>query len=145
MSGRRASSGNVIPGSEVELLRAVRWHGPGSPGFESASNLVRDTYGNTVDDVALDVAGSSVSGLVDDNEDWNVGEIQLSKNADARASLLVDFMAIQTRCRDLSHAVPNKPVNVFLLALQVLMHCRSLRRFGRGSPHCKQVGQRSCR
>lgn len=49
--------------------------GYGSFGFESASNLIPNAYGHTVDDAAPVVPGKSVSGLVTDNEDWNFEDI----------------------------------------------------------------------
>lgn len=50
-----------------------------------------------VDDVALDAAGSVVSGLFEDDKDWNLIDILLSRNADEGVSLRVDFTAIQTK------------------------------------------------
>lgn len=55
-----------------------------------------DTYGDTVADIATAVAGSSVSGLLKDDDDWNLGDTRLYKNADERTILLADF-TIQTQ------------------------------------------------
>lgn len=61
MSVRSDSPGNAIPGREFEPLHTMHLQGHGSCGFESASTLVRDMYGDIVDDSALVVGGSSVS------------------------------------------------------------------------------------
>lgn len=66
----------------MEALRPVRWQGHGSLGFGSASTLVHDTYGATFDNAAPVVAGSLVSGPIDDDDDWNLGDIRFSSNAD---------------------------------------------------------------
>lgn len=99
--------------------------GHGFLGFQSASTLVGYTYGNTVDHSATFVAGISASGFVEDDDDWSIDDIPLSRNADARESLRVDFMAIQTQCLDLTLSVPDKAGDVFRLRLWVLMHCSS--------------------
>lgn len=46
--------------------------------------------------------------------------IPFSMNADVRTSLHVEFTALQTWCRDLSHAAPDNAGNVHVLALQGL-------------------------
>lgn len=75
--------------------------------------MVCDVYGDTFDDVALVAAGSGVSGLIEDDDDWNLGEISLSRNANVRASLDVEFRTIQTQCHKLNHAVPDKDADGF--------------------------------
>lgn len=82
--------------------------------------MVCDTYGDTVDNIVRVVYGSSVSGPLEEDEDWNLGYISLSKNADVRASLPVDFTAIKTLCSDFTLAVPEKACNVLGLALRGL-------------------------
>lgn len=119
------SAGNAIPASEVEPLRALRLQGRCSLGFESASILVCTTYGDTVDDGAPVVAGSSVVSLVWNDDDWNLGDTMFSRNDDVHARLQIDFSDIQTRYRDLSLAIPDKAGKCVGLALCVLMHCRS--------------------
>lgn len=101
-------------------MRAVRCWGHGSLGFESASTFVCDKYGDTGDDVVLNVAGSLVFELVGDDDDWNLGDILLPKNVDVCASIIVDFSAIQRRCRELSPAVPGKAGDVLWLVLRGL-------------------------
>lgn len=93
MSAGCDDAGNLIHGSEYEPMRAVRWQGHGS-GFESASTLVSDTYGDTIDDVVSVVAVSLESALLEEDDDWNLGEISLSRNDDVHASLRGDFTAI---------------------------------------------------
>lgn len=85
----------AIPGSEVESLHGVHGHGQGSPGFENASTLVPHTYGYTFNDASVEVVGTSVSSLVEDSDDGNLGEIPFSRNADVRRSLHVDSKANQ--------------------------------------------------
>lgn len=51
MSARCDAAGNALVESEVELMLAVRWQGHGSLGFERTSTLLRDKYGDTVNDV----------------------------------------------------------------------------------------------
>lgn len=77
----------------------VCWRGHGFLGFESASALVPDTYGDTFAFTGTAVAGTSRSGLVDDDDDWNLGDIPLLENADLHGSLHVDFTALQTQGR----------------------------------------------
>lgn len=59
----------ALPGSVDEPMCAVRWPVHGSVSLESASTSDRNTNGNIVDDVVSDVAGSSVSSLVEDDDD----------------------------------------------------------------------------
>lgn len=120
MLARRDAAGNAIHGSDVKPMHALHWRGHGSLGSKSASTVVRDTYGDTVDDVLPIVAGSSVSSFVEDDDDWSLGDTPLSRNAGVRTSLFVDFAAIQTRCRELSFAVPDKAGDVFGLELRGL-------------------------
>lgn len=96
MSARLNAASNSIPGSEVELTRNVHWRRHGSLGFEGASICVHDAFGNTVDDVVPVAASSGVPSLVEDEDDWNLRFILLSRNEDVCVSLFVDFMAIQT-------------------------------------------------
>lgn len=121
MSARRDFADTAIHGSKVEPLHAAHCQGHGSLGFESAFTLVRYRYGDTFDDIAPFFGGSLVSHLVQDYNGWNLGDIRLPKNANVCTSLHVDFTSIQTRCRDLSLAVPDKAGNVFGLAFRVLM------------------------
>lgn len=62
-------------------MGTVCWLGHGSLAFESASILVCKTNGKTADENAPFVAGSSMSGLVRDDDDLNLASIPLSRNA----------------------------------------------------------------
>lgn len=77
-----------------------------------------DEYGDTIDNVVPVVAGNSVSGLIENDDKLNSGDIPLSKNADVRTSHSNDFTAIQMRGPELSLAVPDRAYDVFRLALQ---------------------------
>lgn len=74
----------------------MHWPSHGSCDFESASILVSDTYGDTVYDAAPVIAGDSVSGLVEDHDDWNLDDSPLSRIASLWTSLCVHSTAIQT-------------------------------------------------
>lgn len=69
MSARCDSTGQTIPENEVEPLCAVPLRDHGSLFLESASTFVLDTYGDTVDDAPPVAAGSSVSNLIEDDDD----------------------------------------------------------------------------
>lgn len=64
---------------------------------------------DTVDDVALVTAGSGVSCLVEEDDDWNLVDIPLSRGAMVSASLYVDFMGIQMRFREMNINIPIRP------------------------------------
>lgn len=66
------------------------------------------------------MAGRSVSGLVDEDSIWNLGEIPLVKNAGIRHSLCVEFTAFYTRFLELKFVLADKVCNVFGLGLQYL-------------------------
>lgn len=95
----------------------MRWRDYGSLGFEGASTFVWDTNGDTVVNAVPFVVGKSVSSLDEDDNDWNLGKITLSSNADTHTSSSLDVLAIQTWCRELSHAVLNMNPDLFKLAL----------------------------
>lgn len=62
-----------------------------------------------------------MAGVVEDDDEWDLGpDVPLSKDADVRASLRVDFAVIQVRCRELGIRVHDKAGNVFGLPLQSL-------------------------
>lgn len=65
MSAKWNSASNVIPGNEVKPLHAVHWQGHDFLCFQSASTLVPDAHGDTVQNIAPVVAGNSVSILVE--------------------------------------------------------------------------------
>lgn len=67
-STARDAAGNSIPGSDIEPTRDVCWQNRGFLGLEGASTMVREAYGNTVDDAALMGADSGVSGLIEDDD-----------------------------------------------------------------------------
>lgn len=73
-------------------MRAVCWQDHCSLGFEKAPILVLDTYGNSADDFVPFVADSLVSGIFEEDKDWNLGNVPLSKNADVHESLPVDLI-----------------------------------------------------
>lgn len=87
---------NAILGSAVEPICAVPWQGNYSLSSKSAPASYRDAYGHTVNNVAPVVVESSLCGLVKDEDDWNLGDISLARNADECANLQVDFIAMQT-------------------------------------------------
>lgn len=95
MSAKCDAAENTITGSDVEAMPAGPCQSPGSLVLERASTFVRGSYGNTVDDVVLIIACSLASDVVEDEEEWNLGDIQLLRNADLGASLRVDFMVNQ--------------------------------------------------
>lgn len=101
-------------------MRAVCWQGHGSLGFESDFTLVCDTNGDTFGNSVPVVSGSSVSCFVEVHDDWNLGAIPLSRNADVRASLHVVFTPTHMRCREPCLTVPDKTSNMFRLVLQSL-------------------------
>lgn len=61
--------------------------GLGFLGFKSASTLDRDVYGDTIDDVITVLSGSSIASTVEEYQDWNWGNIPLSRNTAVRSSL----------------------------------------------------------
>lgn len=142
MSAWHDSVANSVPRSKVKSLHDIRRRGYGSFGSESASTLVCHTYGDTVVDAAPGVGSSAPSGLADDDDDWNLSDIPLSRNATVRTSLHVDFTAIQTLCPNLSPAVPYKTGDVFGLTLRGSTRCKSLGKLGRRSKLRKQPGKR---
>lgn len=82
--------------------------------------MLHEAYGNIADKVPLAKAGSGMASVVDDDDDWDLGDIPFSKNADVRASICVDFAATQSWCRKFHIHVPAKAGAVFSLALQGL-------------------------
>lgn len=96
MLAERNAVYNAVPGSEHEPMHAVFWWNNSFLGFESVSTFGCDTYmyGDTVVDVVPAVVGSSVSGLVEDYNDWSLGYISLSRKANVRESLCVCFTVI---------------------------------------------------
>lgn len=115
---RHYAAGKAIPESEVEFIRAVRWHRHVTLCLESVSTLFCEMYLGPVNEVVPVVASSALFGLVKDEDDWNLGNLPLSMNSDVRAILRVYFTAIQTQCHERSLAVPNKARDVFGLAVQ---------------------------
>lgn len=109
-SAKRDSVGSAVPGSAVEPMNLAGRRGYGSLGVESTSTLLRGRNGDTFDDVSSITPDISVSGLVEQDDDWNLDEIWLSKNADVPESLHVDFTVIQPRCHDFNLAAPIKLV-----------------------------------
>lgn len=78
-------------------MYAGRLQSRGYPGLGSGSTLVRDTYGDSVDNVVLIVAGSSASSLGEHDKDWKLGDAQLWRHSDVRTNLRVNFTVIQKR------------------------------------------------
>lgn len=77
-------------------MHALRLWDHGYLDFESDPNLAYDTYGDTVNDVVPIVTGSSVSGLFENDDDWNLGHVLLSRTADVRSIIHSNFTAIYT-------------------------------------------------
>lgn len=77
-------------------------------------------YGNTVNEAAQLTTGSGVSSLVEDFDDWNLGDIPVSRNADVRANLRVNFKAIQRQRCEVGIAVSDKTCICVWAALQCL-------------------------
>lgn len=86
-----------------------------------------------------------MSGIVRYDDNWNLGDILILRNVDISGSPCIDFMAIQTWCRDLSLAVFDESANLFRLALRVLEHFRSRERLECCLRHLEQVEQGSWR
>lgn len=53
--------------------------------------MVCNAYGDTIDDVAPVTAGSGLSCLVEDDDDWNSDDIALPRNADVCTCLRFNF------------------------------------------------------
>lgn len=118
MSARHDSVCNSTPLSEVDPTPFVRWLGRGSPGFESASIVTGHAYGDNVDSVSLVYADSGAFSLVDNDDDWNLGDMPLSRNASVHTSHCVDISIIHTRCHELNLAVFDKAGDLGWLAFQ---------------------------
>lgn len=71
-SKMRDAAGISIAGNYVEPTRVVHWRGRGSLGLEGGFIMVSDAYGNIADDVAPVAAVSGVSGLFENDDDWNL-------------------------------------------------------------------------
>lgn len=82
--------------------------------------MVHDADGKTVVTVAPIAAGRGVSGPVEDDDDWDLGNIRQSRNADVPAGLLAYFTAIPTLCPEWNLTVSSKPGDLFALVLQGL-------------------------
>lgn len=115
MSARHDAAGNTIHAAEVEPMHIVLWRVHGSIGFACASIMVLDAYGDVVDDVPPVDAGSGVSDLTEEDDNWSLSKTLLSKNAEVHGGPPVDFPAIQTRCRELNISLPDKTGDVFWL------------------------------
>lgn len=120
MSARRGALGHIIPGSDVDPMHVLRLWCHGSLGLEGASIIVCDAYGNTVHDLVPVSPGMPLSRLVEDHDNWSLGEILLLRNNDVRTSLRVDFAAILVQCRELILPFPDKASNVPSWAIQAL-------------------------
>lgn len=116
----RDSDGVPILGSDLEQVRVVHWRACSHIRFSNADIMVCEAYADAVCEVQQVEAGSGTAGVVEDDKDWDLGDIPLSKDADLHASLLVDYAVIQSRCRELSIKVPGNAWDVFGLALQGL-------------------------
>lgn len=106
MSEKHDSVENALNGTSFEPIRAMPCPGNSSLGFEGASTLVCDAYGDAIDDASLVAAERSFSSLVEDVDNLNLVDISLSRNATERTSVTIDLTAIQMQCCDLSLAVP---------------------------------------
>lgn len=96
--------------------------------------MVSAAYCYIVDDFALVTDDSGVLGVVEDDEDWNLGDVPLSRYADVRPSLRLDFTVIQAPYSELNLAVSDKAGDAFGVALHdldALQDCGE----ARGSQH----------
>lgn len=118
MVTRRNAAGKSIQGSEVELMHVVLCQSFGSHCSRGASIIVYKANGYISDNVTLVSAGSDVSVVVEDDDDWYLGDISHSKNNNVLTSVGVDFTAIPMRYHCLNPTVPDRACNVFGLALQ---------------------------
>lgn len=70
------------------------WNGHSSLRFESTSIVVRDAYGDIVSAAPLVAASSAISGLVEEKDKWDFGDIPLSRNVYVCASVGIFSTAI---------------------------------------------------
>lgn len=120
MLAGRYFAGNDRAASEVEPMCSVRWRGHDSLSFENAFTLDPNTYGDTVNDVIPVVAADWLAGLLENEDNRNMGDIPLSRNAEVRACLHVTFTAIETGSRKMSLAFTVEAGDVFGLTLRGL-------------------------
>lgn len=73
------------------------WQARGSLSSQGSLVMAHNAYGDTMDDVAPVEDDRAVSGLVEDNGDWNLGEIPISRREKVCTSLRADFTIIQTQ------------------------------------------------
>lgn len=62
----------------------------------------------------------AVSGLVEDGDIWDLGEILMSRKVDVRTNFYVHLVGIQTRCHEFNLTVSHKAGVLFGLDLQDL-------------------------
>lgn len=115
MLARQSAVGSSILGIEGDPTRVLRCGGRAFFGFKRSSIMVYDSYSAANDFVAPVAAGSETWGLVENDNDLKLREIQLSRK-EGRASLHFDFTAIQMQCRKLNIVGTNKAGDVLDLA-----------------------------
>lgn len=79
-------------------MRVVRWKNCARLGVAGTFINVHGAYGNIVGAVAPVPTGSRVSDIVEDEDDWILDNIPLSRNADMWVNPRVDFPGGQTQC-----------------------------------------------
>lgn len=82
--------------------------------------MLREACDDAVGKVLLVDPENGRAGVVEDNNVWDLMDIILSKDANVRASLSIDFVAIPVWYSSFSTQVPNNAGNVFELSLKGL-------------------------
>lgn len=63
-------------------------------------------------------AASGVSGPIEDDDNWDLEDILMSRSGDVLASLRVDLTAIQTQCHEFNHIAIYNAGDVLGLTLE---------------------------
>lgn len=79
-----------------------------------------DAFNNVVGAAAQVIAGKGVSGLVEEDECWDLKDTQLWRNEEVRTSFSIDFTGFQTQFCKFDLTSPDKAGNVLGLMLQNL-------------------------
>lgn len=68
-----------ILGDDVELFCVVHWRGSLHIRFSDADVMVREVYGDVVGEDAPVESESYIAGVVEDDDEWDLGDITFSK------------------------------------------------------------------